>query len=85
MKSTISWEVTPYTPLQVHDVSEERINSTFRVAGYAKQETRNNTTFPPKRQRTYTALYAVISQTMVHFLVTAVRVLIQLQYSKTWL
>jgi hypothetical protein len=31
MKSTIFWDITPYSPLSVTDVSEEHIASIFRV------------------------------------------------------
>jgi hypothetical protein len=37
MKRTISSVVTPYAPLEFHDVSEERTASVLRVDDYGKQ------------------------------------------------
>jgi hypothetical protein len=39
MKISVSWDITPYSPVKLTDISEENIASIFRVEESAKQET----------------------------------------------
>jgi hypothetical protein len=65
MKSTIFWDVTPYSPLKSSDVSEEHIAFIFRVEEEAEQQTsmkaggRQSLFFDPEvGGDTLTALYS---------------------------